>query len=231
MSAKRRIVFAAGRICVLACLLAASATLSAEPMRTGMAEAGLRVWKVARTDRADNTVDQTLLGVSLARFLNDNISLGFEVAAFLDGMPSDSVIVDVRSRLYWFPLSHLTPWTELRGGAALGMPEGNALRLGGAMGIRWVPDVWSGSMAIDVQLVGVERWKQDWPAEFVEEGPAFVQARFIDGSLALDIVGVGTAWACVASCLASTGCRLALLTPSASRERDALRWMGAGNLR
>jgi|GEM_PF-1326950 len=169
MSAKRRVVFAVGRICVLAYLLAASATLSAEPMRTGMAEAGLRVWKVARTDRAENTVDQTLLGVSLARFLNDNISLGFEVAAFLDGMPSDSMIVDVRSRLYWFPLSHLTPWTELRGGAALGMPEGNALRLGGAMGIRWVPDVWSGSMAIDVQLVGVERWKQDWPAEFVEE--------------------------------------------------------------
>lgn len=150
-------------------LFSASAVFPGEPMRTGMVEAGLRMWRVARTDRADNTVDQTLVGLSCSRFLNDNITLGFEVGAFLDGTPSDSLVVDIRSRLYWFPLSRFTPWTELRGGGAMGLHEGNALRLGGAIGLRWVPDLWNGCLAVDLQLVGFERWKQDWSAEYVEE--------------------------------------------------------------
>lgn len=150
-------------------LLSAAVSFSGEPMRTGMVEAGLRMWRIARTDRTDETVDQTLVGLSCSRFLNDNVTLGFEVGTFLDGTPSDSLVVDIRSRLYWFPLSRFTPWTELRGGGAMGLREGNALRLGGAIGIRWVPDLWNGRVAIDMQLVGFERWKQDWPAEYVEE--------------------------------------------------------------
>lgn len=156
-------------LCSILFLGGAGRSDALEPMRTGMAEIGIRAWSVLRTDKSDRLVEQNMLGLSAARFLNDNISLGVEIATFLDGAPADSVVVDIRSRIYWFPLSRVTPWTELRGGAALGLPQGNAMRMGGALGLRWVPGCCSDHLAVDVQLVGVERWRQDWASEYVEE--------------------------------------------------------------
>lgn len=154
-------------LALVSCLAADAVALG--PMRTGMAEAGVRAWRVGRTDRGDRGVDQSLAGLSVARFLNDNVSLGVEAASFLDGSPSDSMVFDVRARLYWFPLSRVTPWSELRGGAALGLPQGNALRMGAGFGLRWVPEILSDHLALDLQLVGFERWRQDWPSEYVDE--------------------------------------------------------------
>lgn len=139
------------------------------PMRTGMLEVGARSWKVGRTSRDSAGVDQFLVGASAARFFNDNVSLGVEFATFAGGVPSDSLVIDLRARLYWTPLARLSPWTELRGGGALGLPQGNALRLGGAFGFRWVPGCCADHLALDLQLVGFERWRQDWAAEYVEE--------------------------------------------------------------
>jgi len=151
-----------------ALVLAGFCVCAAGPMRTGLNEVGLRAWTVARTDRDSGNADQHLVGISIARFLNDNISLGIEAATF-DATPfSDSLVVDIRVRLYWWPLSRFTPWTELRAGGAFGMPEGNATRYGGAFGLRWVPSVLRDQLALDLQLVGCERWRQDWAAEYVE---------------------------------------------------------------
>lgn len=139
------------------------------PMRTGMAEAGLRMWRVDREDRLGKPVGLTLAGITLGRFLNDNISIGVEAAMFLDGNPADSFVLDLRPRLYWFPQSRITPWTELRGGGALGLALGNAVHFGGAFGVRWVPACCQDGFAIDLQVVGFERWKQDWATEYVDE--------------------------------------------------------------
>lgn len=152
-----------------ALLLLAGFAQALGPMRTGMAEAGLRMWRVDREDRFGAPVGRVLVGVSLARFLNDNISVGVEVASFLEGTPADSLVLDVRPRLYWFPLSRITPWTELRAGGALGLALGNAVRYGGGFGLRWVPGCCSDALALDLQIVGFERWKQDWATEYVDE--------------------------------------------------------------
>jgi len=139
------------------------------PLRTGMMEAGLRAWSVDRTDRAGDLVESRLVGGSAAFFVNDNISLGVEVASFAASPVADSAVLDGRMRLYWWPLRHVTPWTELRIGGGFGLEAGNALRMGGGFGLRWIPEGLGDGWAFDLQLVGVERWRQDWAAEYVDE--------------------------------------------------------------
>ncbi len=134
-----------------------------------MAEAGLRAWATDRTARSGDLVASHLVGLSAGFFLNDNISVGIETASFLSAPLSDSGLFDGRVRLYSWPLDRFTPWTELRVGGAFGLEAGNALRLGAGLGLRWTPSgVWEG-WALDLQLVGIERWRQDWAAEYVDE--------------------------------------------------------------
>lgn len=142
---------------------------SSGPLRTGMAEAGLRAWAVDRTDRSGELGASHLVGLSAGFFLNDNISVGIETGSFLSSPVSDSGLLDGRVRLYSWPLDRFTPWTELRVGGAFGLEAGNALRLGAGLGFRWMPAGVLEGWALDVQLVGVERWRQDWAAEYVDE--------------------------------------------------------------
>ncbi|MCB9496459.1 MAG: hypothetical protein H6686_06185 [Fibrobacteria bacterium] len=153
----------------VAFLSPATRALDTPPLRTGVAEAGLRAWTFHREDRRGRDVPLTLVGISLSRMINDNVSAGVEIATFTDSPFSDSVVVDLRGRLFWWPMEAWTPWTELRVGGALGIPEGNATRIGGAFGIRWTPARWGHRWAFDLQLLGWERWRQDWAAEYVDE--------------------------------------------------------------
>lgn len=158
------------RIPVLLLGALVSVAWSSGPLRTGMAEAGLRAWAVDRTDRTGEVGPSHLVGLSAGYFLNDNISMGLEVATFRLAPAADSLVLDGRVRLYSWPLDRVTPWAELRAGGGFGLEAGNAVRLGAGMGLRWMPaGSWDG-WALDLQLVGVERWRQDWAAEYVEEG-------------------------------------------------------------
>jgi len=138
-------------------------------LRTGMAEVGARAWTVARTTLDKRNVDQSLVGLSASWFLSDNVSLGVEASTFAGTPFSDSLVVDGRARLYWWPLRRVTPWTSLGLGGAFGLPEGNAIRATGSFGLRWIPQVAGDRLALDLQLVGVERWRQDWAAEYIDE--------------------------------------------------------------
>lgn len=138
-------------------------------LRTGMAEVGARAWTVARTTLDGRNVDQSLAGLSASWFLSDNVSLGVEASTFAGSPFSDSVVLDGRARLYWWPLRRLTPWTSMGAGGVFGLPEGNAIRAFAALGLRWIPHVAGDRLALDLQLVGVERWRQDWAAEYIDE--------------------------------------------------------------
>lgn len=159
----------ASRIAVAMILIASGAGSAKSFHRTGMAEIGFRAWSLERTTLDDEAVDQVLFGASAAWFYNDNISLGFETATFGSSLASDSLVLDAVVKLYWWPLSAVTPWTSAGVGGAFGLPEGNAVRARAGLGIRWVPPVLDDALAIDLQLIGVERWRQDWAVEYVDE--------------------------------------------------------------
>lgn len=158
-----------GRAAIAAALVV-SVQVEAKPFhRTGMAEVGLRSWSVVRHTLEDEAVPQILFGAGASWFYNDNISLGFEVASFSSSPPGDSLVLDGVAKLYWWPLRPLTPWTSLGFGGAFGLPEGNATRIRAGIGIRWVPRLGREALALDLQLAGLERWRQDWAVEYVDE--------------------------------------------------------------
>lgn len=137
--------------------------------RTGMAEIGMRSWSLVRTTLDDEPVPQVLVGAGASWFYNDNISVGFEASTFVASGVGDSLVLDAVAKLYWWPLLPVTPWTSAGFGGAFGLPEGNATRMRAGLGLRWIPPLRGEGLALDLQLVGVERWRQDWGVEYVDE--------------------------------------------------------------
>ena len=157
------------RTAIFALLVATGATWAKSYHRTGMAEIGMRSWSLERNTLDDEPVDQVLFGTGASWFYNDNISLGFEVATFGSSPMRDSVVLDAVAKLFWWPLSAVTPWTSLGAGGVFGLPEGNAIRARAGLGLRWIPPILHDALAIDLQVLGVERWRQDWAVEYVDE--------------------------------------------------------------
>jgi hypothetical protein len=141
---------------------ASAQTLPQDRMRTGMMEVGARAWNV--TLGGDSTSRSVgLYGISLASFVTDNISVGGLVAAVSDSSLADIFCLDAVARMYFFPLLRGTPWMELRLGGLI-QPAANtgASHLGIGIGWRWRP---LERLAIDLQIVGIERWGFDDPSE------------------------------------------------------------------
>lgn len=164
-----------GPVRTFACPAIAGILLAAFPAgakafhRTGMAEVGLRSWSLERTTLDDAPVEQVLFGAGASWFYNDNLSFGFEASTFGSSPLRDSVVLDAVAKLFWWPQSAITPWTSLGFGGAFGLPEGNATRVRAGLGLRWVPPVLGEVLALDLQIAGVERWRQDWAVEYVDE--------------------------------------------------------------
>lgn len=157
------------RIAIAAILVATTGSWAKSYHRTGMAEVGLRSWSLERETLDGQAVDQVLFGAGASWFYNDNISLGFEVATFGSSPMRDSVVLDAVAKLFWWPLSAVTPWTSAGVGGVFGLPEGNAIRARAGIGLRWIPPVFDDALAMDLQILGVERWRQDWGVEYVDE--------------------------------------------------------------
>lgn len=141
---------------------ASAQTLPQDRLRTGMMEAGARAWNVTLgTDDESRSVG--LYGISAARFVTDNISVGGLVAALADSSIADIFCLDAVARVYFFPLLRGTPWMELRAGGLIQATENTgASHLGLGIGWRWRPHE---RLALDLQLLGVERWGFDDPSE------------------------------------------------------------------
>jgi hypothetical protein len=157
------------RTAVLAILAAGGTGWAKSYHRTGMAEVGFRSWSLERTTLDEEPVDQVLFGAGASWFVNDNISLGIEMATFGSSPMGDSVVLDAVAKLFWWPLSAVTPWTSAGAGGVFGLPEGNVIRARAGLGIRWIPPILDDALAIDLQILGVERWRQDWAVEYVDE--------------------------------------------------------------
>lgn len=137
--------------------IASGQTLPQDRLRKGMAEAGIRTWTLQRDAGSTG-----LVAVSTSRFVTDNVSAGILAGGLSDSL-TGSILVQGMARLYVFPLQSLTPWFEARFGGLM-HPEGGrgATNLGIGFGWRWRPAEW---IALDLQLVGAERWAYDDPAE------------------------------------------------------------------
>ena len=149
----------------LVLLLSGSAlaqTLPQDRLRTGMLETGVRAWNVT-IEGGGPARSVGLVGASAAGFVTDNVSVGGLVATLSDRSLSDVFCLDAMARLYFTPLQRWSPWMELRlGGLIQPAGETGASHLGAGFGWRWRPLEW---VALDLQLVGFERWGYDDPSQ------------------------------------------------------------------
>ncbi|MEN9309634.1 MAG: hypothetical protein RL173_3566 [Fibrobacterota bacterium] len=137
-------------------------TLPQDRQRTGMAEAGLRAWNVTLAG-SGKPHEVGLVGASLSGFVTDNLSTGAMLAFLDEGTPADMFCLNGLARFYFFPMQRHTPWMELRVGGLIEPTGGTgASHLGASIGYRWRPLSW---MALDLQLLGIERWGYDDPSE------------------------------------------------------------------
>jgi hypothetical protein len=161
-------------------------TLPQDRMRTGMMEAGVRAWNVTLgSDSTSHSVG--LYGLSLSRFVTDNVAIGGLVATVSDSSLSDIFCLDAVARMYFFPLLRGTPWMELRLGGLI-QPAANtgATHLGIGIGWRWRP---LERLALDLQILGIERWGYDDPTEYsngtadwaLQKGPLVASLKGRDG--------------------------------------------------
>lgn len=137
-------------------------TLPQDRMRTDMVEAGIRAWNVTLNGGGESH-SVGLAGISVSRFVTDNVSVGGLAAALSDRSFQDVFCLDGVARMYFFPLQRGTPWMELRLGGLI-EPAGStgASHLGLGIGWRWRP---LARLAIDLQFIGIERWGYDDPSE------------------------------------------------------------------
>lgn len=153
--AVRRLI---GLLLVVLPIAVGAQTLPQDRVRTGMFEAGLRVWEVA-----PRSTSLDLLGVSVSRFLSDNVSAGILLAGVDSGKVEKAVLANALARLYFFPMQSWTPWMELRGGGLVAPAKnGGATHFGIGAGVRWRPVEW---FCADLQLAGFERWGYPDPSE------------------------------------------------------------------
>jgi len=149
-------------LCLLLTGFVVAQALPQDRQRTGMVEAGLRAWNLS-LEGSGTPREVGLMGASVSGYLTDNLSVGGLLAFLDEGTPADKFCLDAMARFYFFPLQRHTPWMELRLGGVI-QPAGNtgASHLGAAIGYRWRPAAW---LALDLQLLGIERWGYDDPSE------------------------------------------------------------------
>ena len=139
--------------------LATAQVLPQDRMRTGMTELGLRAWEVDR--RSGST---GMVGISVSRLVTDNVSVGLLAAGLDSGHVDQEFLLDGMFRTYFLPLQSWTPWLEARAGGLVRPLQGSgATHLAAGFGLRWRPEPW---MALDLQLVGFERWGYDDPTQY-----------------------------------------------------------------
>lgn len=138
--------------------LACAQVLPQDRMRTGMVEAGARIWHVDRQSGATG-----LVGLSLARLVTDNVSAGLMASGMDSGRLDRAFLVEGIVRTYFLPLQSWTPWLEGRAGGLVRPHQGSgASHIAAGFGLRWRPVE---RLALDLQLVGFERWGYDDPSE------------------------------------------------------------------
>ncbi len=190
---KRGMAFA-----VIAAILAQAVPAQVLPqdrLRTDMVEVGARAWNVTLgSDSTSRSVG--LVGVSAARFVTDNVSVGTLFAALTDSSVADIFCLDAVARLYFFPLLRGTPWMELRLGGLIQPSRSNgATHLGFGIGWRWRP--WE-QLALDLQIAGFERWGYDDPSESsngtadwaLQKGPLVASLRGREGIRLLPVPSI-----------------------------------------
>lgn len=137
--------------------LATAQVLPQDRMRTGMLEVGARAWDVDRQSGSTG-----LVGLSAARLVTDNVSVGVLVSGTDWGRLDREFLIDAMGRVYFLPLESWTPWLEGRGGGLVRPRQGSgASHLAAGFGLRWRPVHY---LALDLQLVGFERWGYDDPS-------------------------------------------------------------------
>jgi len=147
------------RLVLLLGSLAAAQVLPQDRLRTGEVEVGARAWEVDRQSGSTG-----LVGLSAARFVTDNVSVGVLAAGLDSGHVDQAFLLDGLVRTYFLPLQTWTPWLEARAGGLIRPEQGSgATHLAVGFGLRWRPLPW---MALDLQLVGFERWGYDDPAQY-----------------------------------------------------------------
>lgn len=123
-----------------------------------MVEVGARAWDVDRQSGSTG-----LLGLSVARLVTDNVSVGLLVSGTDSGGLDRAFLVDGILRTYFLPLQSWTPWLEGRAGGLVRPRQGSgASHIAAGFGLRWRPIQ---NIALDLQLVGFERWGYDDPTE------------------------------------------------------------------
>lgn len=138
--------------------LACAQVLPQDRLRTGMVEAGARVWDVDR-----QTGSTELAGLSLSRLVTDNVSAGLLVSGPDWGRLNRAFLVDATLRTYFLPLQSWTPWLEGRAGGLVRPRQGKgASHFAAGFGLRWRPAT---ALALDLQLAGFERWGYSDPTE------------------------------------------------------------------
>lgn len=139
-------------------VFAGAQTLPQDRVRSGMVEAGIRIWEVSPRSTALDMV-----GVSVSRFFTDNISAGVLLAGVDSGKVEKAVLANALARLYFLSMESWSPWMELRGGGLVTPAKnGGATHFAIGAGLRWRPVKW---LCADLQLVGFERWGYPDPSE------------------------------------------------------------------